>query len=129
MRALTGVKRDLHVDITHDALGEDRDGQPMYLAALWPAPAEVQASRCATCCIDPPIPAIVGAVTIPSTPMNCTPQQARIDIAAAHRLAAKAEQQYDSRRGEAALHFASLERALAADDAAFAEPARSPAAA
>lgn len=44
-------------------------------------------------------------------------------------MAAKAEQQYDSQRSEAELHFASLKRVLAGEDAAFAEPARSPAAA
>ena len=44
-------------------------------------------------------------------------------------MAIRAEQQYDSQRSEAELHFASLERILAAQDAAFAEPARTGAAA
>jgi hypothetical protein len=37
-------------------------------------------------------------------------------------MAVKAEQQYDSQRSEAELHFASLKRLLASDDAAFGEP-------
>lgn len=36
-------------------------------------------------------------------------------------MAVKAEQQYDSQRSEAELHFAALKRLLASDDAAFAE--------
>jgi len=44
-------------------------------------------------------------------------------------MANQAEQQYDSQRSEAELHFASLKRLLAADDPAFAEPARPSAAA
>lgn len=44
-------------------------------------------------------------------------------------MAIRAEQQYDSQRAEAELHFASLKRVLAAQDAAFAEPARTSAAA
>lgn len=40
-------------------------------------------------------------------------------------MAIKAEQQYDSQRSEAELHFASLKRLLASEDAAFAGPEES----
>ena len=45
------------------------------------------------------------------------------------KMAIRAEQQYDSQRSEAELHFASLKRLLAAQDTAFAESARTSAAA
>jgi len=41
-------------------------------------------------------------------------------------MAVKAEQQYDSQRSEAELHFASLKRLLARDDGSFAESREAP---
>ncbi len=31
----------IDIDLSHDPLGTDRDGKPVYLADLWPSPAEV----------------------------------------------------------------------------------------
>ncbi|MCA8980060.1 MAG: aconitate hydratase, partial [Planctomycetes bacterium] len=35
---------NMHVDVTKDALGTDRDGKPVYLKDLWPTGAEIDAA-------------------------------------------------------------------------------------
>jgi aconitate hydratase len=39
--ALAGV---MNVDLTREAIGQDRDGKPVLLADLWPTPAEINAA-------------------------------------------------------------------------------------